>query len=150
MNIQTSRFGTLEVNAERLLTFPKGILGFPNSREYALIQTGENSGFYWLQAVDRPELAFVVCDPRLFVADYEIPVKTEDLAPLGLDDPGKRQIFVIVNRVDDMLTGNLQGPLVINVEALEGYQLVLSDKRYATRYPLMHLASKEVAVSRTA
>jgi flagellar assembly factor FliW len=150
MLIQTSRFGSLEVDSARLLTFPRGILGFPNNNRFALVQTGENSGFYWLQAVERPELAFVVCDPRLFVADYEIPVKSEDLAPLGLADRNKTQVFVIVNRIDDLLTGNLQGPLVINIETREGHQLVLSDRRYHTRFPLMQIARREMAVSKSA
>ncbi|MBK8267500.1 MAG: flagellar assembly protein FliW [Planctomycetes bacterium] len=64
MMIQTSRFGGIEVDDQRFLNFPKGLLGFPDDREYALIQTGEDSAFYWMQAVHRPELAFVVCDPR--------------------------------------------------------------------------------------
>ena len=143
MLIETSRFGRLEVDDQRLLTFPEGILGFPNNRSYALVQTGENSGFYWLQAVDRPELAFVVCDPRLFVADYRVPVRREELSSLGVEESEEAQVFVIVNKVDDLLTGNLQGPLVVNVATQEGKQLVLSDKRYSTRHPLMRLPSKQ-------
>ena len=84
MIIETSRFGQLEVDEERLITFDEGILGFPDQHRYALIQTGEGSGFYWLQAVDTPGLAFVVCDPRLFVADYQVPVKVDDLQMIGL------------------------------------------------------------------
>ncbi len=61
MIIETSRFGGIDVDDQRFLNFPKGLLGFPDDREYALIQTGENSAFYWMQAVHRPELAFVVC-----------------------------------------------------------------------------------------
>ena len=75
MIIDTSRFGGIEVDDQRFLNFPKGLLGFPDDREYALIQTGENSAFYWMQAVHRPELAFVVCDPRMFVADFRILIK---------------------------------------------------------------------------
>ena len=69
MILETSRFGCLEVDEDRLITFEEGILGFPDQREYALVQTGEKSAFYWLQAVGRLELAFVVCDPRMFVTD---------------------------------------------------------------------------------
>ena len=79
MKIETSRFGPLEVDETRVITFEKGILGFPDSTEYALVETGESSGFYWLQAVQRADLAFVVCDPRLFVPDYRAPVKVEEL-----------------------------------------------------------------------
>ncbi len=143
MLIDTSRFGQLEVDDQRLITFPGGILGFPNNPVYTLVQTGENSGFYWLQAVDRPELAFVVCDPRLFVADYRVPIRQEELDALSVPDPAGVQVFVIVNKVDDLLTGNLQGPLVINVATREGKQLVLSDKRHSTRHPLMRIPTKQ-------
>jgi flagellar assembly factor FliW len=150
MIVETSRFGQLEVDEERLIRFEKGILGFPDQQAYALIQTADESGFYWLQAVDRPDLAFVVCDPRLFVPDYVVPVKLEELSQIGLSDPSAAQVFTVVNKVDDMLTGNLQGPLVVNVETREARQLVLSDRRYSTRHPLMNLKRKSEVVSRTA
>lgn len=151
MIIETSRFGGIEVDDQRFLNFPRGLLGFPDDREFALIQTGRDSAFYWMQAVHRPELAFVVCDPRLFVEEYQVGIKADDLKQIGLTDAGGSQIFVIVNKVDDVLTGNLQGPLVINIATRVGKQLVLSDKRFATRHPLMRLSENETAaVSRTA
>ena len=151
MNIETSRFGPLEVDEGRLIRFEKGMLGFPDQHEYALVQTAEDSGFYWLQAVDRPELAFVVCDPRLFVPDYIVPVKLEDLSQIGLSEPSAAQVFAVVNKVDNMLTGNLQGPIVVNVESRQARQLVLSDRRYSTRHPLMNLSQQAPkAVSKTA
>ena len=150
MLIQTSRFGQLDVNRDRLIRFEEGILGFPGQKEYALIQTGEGSGFYWLQSIDTPDLAFVVCDPRLFVADYRVPVKVDDLENIGLSTANDGQVFVIVNKVDDLLTGNLQGPLVINVVSRQARQLVLSDKRFSTRHPLMRIPAPAAAMSRTA
>ena len=149
MIIETSRFGQVEVDENRLITFEEGILGFPNEHDYALIQTGEGSGFYWLQSVDCKELAFVVCDPRLFVADYQVPVKLEELQKVGLEEPGNAQVFIIVNKVDNLLTGNLQGPLVVNVQNRRARQLVLSDKRYSTRHPLMRVPNL-AAVGKTA
>lgn len=149
MIIDTSRFGQLEVDEKRLITFDQGILGFPEQNEYALIQTGQGSGFYWLQSVCTDDLAFVVCDPRLFVTDYQVPVKLEELQTIGLSDPEEAQVFVIVNKVDDLLTGNLQGPLVVNVGNRKGRQLVLSDKRYSTRHPLMRLP-RSPAMTKTA
>ncbi len=149
MIIETSRFGQLEVDAGRLIVFDDGILGFPRQHEYALIQTGQGSGFYWLQSVDTPDLAFVVCDPRLFVADYQVPAKFEELQCIGLTQPDQAQVFIIVNKVSDLLTGNLQGPIVVNTLNRRARQLVLSDKRYSTRHPLMRVARPEV-MGRTA
>ncbi len=149
MIIETSRFGQLEVDAERLITFDEGILGFPEQKQYALVQTGEGSGFYWLQSVCTRDLAFVVCDPRLFVADYQVPVKLAELESIGLTSPEQAQVFIIVNKMDELLTGNLQGPLVVHVETRKGHQLVLSNKRYSTRHPLMRIP-KPVAMNKTA
>ncbi len=148
MMIQTSRFGPLEVDDARLITFERGILGFPETTEYALMQTGEESAFYWLQSVDREDLAFVVCDPRMFVPDYRAPVKADELAPIGLKDPDHAQVFIIVNKIDDVLTGNLQGPIVVNVETRQAKQLVLSDKKFSTRHPLVRLPQQQ-EMSRT-
>lgn len=149
MVITTSRFGQLDVNEQRLIEFPEGILGFPGQNQYALVQTGTDSGFYWLQSVCTADLAFVVCDPRLFVADYQVPVKLEELEGIQLASVDDAQVFVIVNKVGDMLTGNMQGPLVVNVRNRKARQLVLSDKRYSTRHPLMRIPRREL-MSKTA
>lgn len=148
MIIETSRFGQLEVDQDRLITFDNGVLGFPGCTQFALVQTGDGSAFYWLQSVQNRDLAFVVTDPRMFVADYRVPVKLEDLQPIELNDLENAQVFIIVNKVDDTLTGNFQGPLIINVENRRGRQLVLSDKRYSTRHPLVRMtaAGKESLV----
>lgn len=150
MKVETTRFGQIEVDETRLLTFRKGILGFPDNSVYALVQTNDEGNFFWLQSIERPDLAFVVCDPLLFVPDFQVQIKPEDLETLELADMQHVQVLIIVNKIDRMLTGNLQGPLVINVINHEGLQLVLSEKKYSTRHPLMELESAERQVSRTA
>ena len=47
------------------------------------------------------------------------------------------QVFVIVNKVDGFLTGNLQGPLVINTIQRIGEQMVVAEKRWTTRHELV-------------
>jgi len=141
----------VEIDDQRIMNFPKGMVGFPNCQRFALIQTNDEGVFFWMQSLDRPELAFVVCDPRTFVPDYRVPVKLEELELIGLEAPEDAQVLVIVNKVDDMLTGNLQGPLVINARNLTGKQLVLSDKRYTTRQPFMQLSNRRsMLISKTA
>ena len=108
MEIQTTRFGRMEVNEERIITFPRGLLGFPSHTRYALIQTGEENYFFWLQSVDEASLAFVVTDPTIFFKDYQVPLKDETQQELELSDNGYAQIFTICNKVGDWLTGNLQ------------------------------------------
>ncbi len=147
MIVNTSRFGQVEVDGQRVITFQKGILGFPRYKRYVLIQPAEDSSFFWLQAVDTPDLAFVVTDPSQFVSSYQVPLKPEQMQELGLGSLDEAQVFVIVNKRDDMLTGNLQGPLVVNVTNCVGAQLVLCDRRFTTRVPLIDLNAEVEAVS---
>lgn len=139
MLINTSRFGRVEVNDDRIITFSKGILGFPRHKQYVLLEPSEDSHFYWLQATDRADLAFVVTDPSLFISSYRVPLKSDQMTELGIFAIHQAQVFVIVNKHGSMLTGNLQGPLVINVQRRIGEQLVLSDRRFTTRAPLVEV-----------
>ncbi len=147
MMVNTTRFGEVEVDDLRVINFPKGLLGFSSYRRYVLLQPNEDSFFYWLQSVDAPELAFVVTDPRLFVSTYRIPFKQEQMQEMGIESLDEAEVFVIVNKHDDVLTGNLQGPLVVNVRCRVGQQLVLSDRRFTTRVPLVELSACVEAMS---
>ena len=150
MKVQTTRFGWIDVDEGRLIEFPEGVLGFPDESHYALIQINDEGNFFWLQSISRPEVAFVVCDPRLFVPDYEVPAKPEEFSQIGLEDVAQAQVFIVINKVARALTGNLQGPLVINAANRRGRQLVLSEKKYSTRHPLMRLDEARERASLTA
>ena len=157
IEIQSTRFGTLLVDEERIINFPNGLLGFPDHKRFALIQTGEENYFFWLQSVDEPNLAFVVTDPAIFFKGYEVPLRDETRQDLRLEqatDAGEGeqaageetvgartflQVFVICNKVDDWLTGNLLGPLVVNAQNRLAQQVVLTEKKWTTRQPLMRL-----------
>lgn len=141
MIIQTTRFGEVEVDDERILHFPKGLLGFSRYSRYVLLEAGENSYFWWLQSIEQPDLAFVVTDPSLFVPTYRVPIREEQMHEMQLQSLEEAQVFIIVNKREQMLTGNLQGPLIVHVGRREGRQFVLSDRRYTTRVPLLELTA---------
>jgi len=139
MIVQTSRFGAVEVDAARVISFGRGILGFPKYKDYVLIEPEADSTFYWLQSVDAADLAFVVTDPLLFVPDYQVPLREETRQELNLKDLTEANVLVIVNKVGDMLTANLQGPLVIHAQTRAAAQIVISEKKYQTRHPILQL-----------
>jgi flagellar assembly factor FliW len=139
ITLQTSRFGPVEVDETRMIQFPRGILGFPQHKEYVLIQPEVDSTFYWLQSMSAADLAFVVTDPLLFVPDYQVPLREETRTELGLTDIAEANVLVIVNKVGDMLTANLQGPLVIHATTRIASQIVISEKKYQTRHPILQL-----------
>ena len=150
MDIETTRFGSLSVEEERVITFPTGLLGFPEHTRFALIQTGEENYFFWLQSVDEPNLAFVVTDPTIFFKEYQVPLREETWQDLQLADEGDVQCFVICNKVGEWLTGNLLGPLVVNAANRVAQQVVLTEKKWTTRQPLMTLQSEVLQLAKSA
>ncbi|MFO0963438.1 MAG: flagellar assembly protein FliW [Phycisphaerales bacterium] len=146
MKVRTTRFGEVEIDPSRLLVFPHGLLGFARFRTFALLQPDDRGVFYWLQSVEDPELAFVVTDPTAWVTGYQVPIRTNELADLGLASADEATIFAIVNRRDGAITANLQGPLVLNALTRTGVQLVLSDRSWSTRHELVRLPGAAAAV----
>lgn len=147
MDVRTTRFGTVTIADDRIISLPQGLLGFPKATRFCLLEPGDDACFFWLQSIEEPSLAFVVTDPSLFVPEYSVPIRPEQVSSLALDTLDDAQVFVIVNKVDQQLTGNLQGPLVVNTRTRVGEQLVLAEKRWTTRHPLVRVATASRAAS---
>lgn len=147
MNVETTRFGPVTVDDERCITFAAGLLGFSSYQRYVLLQPDDDGVFFWLQSVDAPDLAFVVTDPTLWAKDYEATIRREQMEELGLGQLDDAQVFVIVNKYEQTLTANLQGPLVINVRNRTAMQLVLAEKRWTTRHEILKLGREVQAAS---
>jgi flagellar assembly factor FliW len=139
MNVNTARFGVVEVDDDRVITFPHGLLGFAGFTRFALLQPDDEGVFYWLQSLDTPELAFVVTDPCLWAGSYRASIRQEQMEQLQASDAEDVGILVIVNRYQQRLTANLQGPIVISSQSRLALQLVLADKRWSTRHEIARL-----------
>jgi len=81
---------------------------------------------------------------KLFVADYEVPLKPEDMECIGMDDPKSGQVLVVVNRVGDLPTGNFRDHLVVNAVNHNALQLVMNDKRFDTRQSLARIPARQI------
>jgi flagellar assembly factor FliW len=147
MNVETTRFGRVTVEDDRLITFSAGLLGFSSYSEFVLLQPDDEGVFFWLQSAQSPDLAFVVTDPGLWVPDYQATIRREQMQELDLAKLDDAQVFVIVNRYDRTLTVNLQGPLIVNVHSRAAMQLVLAERRWTTRHEIVKLAETAQAAS---
>jgi len=56
MEVRTTRFGVVEIAEDRVITFPKGLLGFGQMKRYCLLEPGNDACFFWLQSLDDPTL----------------------------------------------------------------------------------------------
>ncbi len=138
MQVTTTRFGTIEIADEQLVTLVDGMLGFTEATRFALIEDEVGEPFQWMQSLEEPSLAFVVIDPSLLLAEYHFSVKKEQIRALKTDDVEDLQVFTIVTMAGDILdvTVNLQGPIVMNKSTRIGLQIVLNDPKFSTRHPL--------------
>ncbi|RPG20348.1 MAG: flagellar assembly protein FliW [Phycisphaera sp. TMED9] len=147
MQLETTRFGNVEIDDDRVIKFPSGMLGFSSYTDFVLLQPDEQGVFFWLQSTETPDLAFVVTDPALWIPDYKANIRREQMEDLGMAEIGDAQVLVVVNKREDVLSANLQGPLVVNVTGRTGMQLVLADKKWSTRYELLRVAETPAAIS---
>ena len=141
MKLCTTRFGEIEIDENKVIKFHSGLLGFPDVKRYVLLNHMNNPDipFKWLQSADDPDLVFVVIDPLLFSSDYVRDIDEHDLSELKIASPDDLCIVVIVtipHEMPELMTANLQGPLIVNLRTMEAKQVVLLDERYPLRYPV--------------
>jgi flagellar assembly factor FliW len=138
MQITTTRFGEIDVEDDRVLTFPSGIIGFPSAVRYVVLDHDREAPFKWLQSMDEGKLAFVIIDPCLVKSDYRIRLDPQDIEELGPSSEADLTLFVILTIPADRpqrVTANLRGPVVVNRRTRLAKQLVVVED-YPTRYPL--------------
>ena len=70
ITVPTTRFGTIEVEEDIIVTLPEGIIGFEKWKRYVVVRHDDNTSFRWFQAIDTPEVAFPILEPREFRPDY--------------------------------------------------------------------------------
>jgi flagellar assembly factor FliW len=130
ISLHSERFGDHELPADRVLSFPAGVIGFPDARRFALLDPPRpGSPFHHLVCLDEPELGFVVCDPTELWPDYAAQLPVDDVAA------NERALLVIVT-VRDM-TANLMAPLVVDRSSRTARQIVLDTGRFSTRHPVL-------------
>lgn len=137
-SIPTELFGPLELADQQILEFPSGIFGFPACHHWTLIE-GARRGTAWLQSVDHSALAFLLVDPFVYFDGFTAELSPTELRSLDAQDPGQIAVFAIVTlprRREDTPTANLQGPLVINVVARRGTQVILGETAWGVQQDL--------------
>jgi flagellar assembly factor FliW len=137
MQIQSTRFGTIEIRDDAVLDFPDGLPGLRGQR-WAFVAKSDDSPFYWLHSVEDADVAVPVTSPWLFFSDYEVRVPEDEARALGLHDPSDAYIVCVVRATEHLadFTINLAGPLIINTGSKIGRQVLNDAGGYSVRHPL--------------
>jgi flagellar assembly factor FliW len=142
VTVESTRFGSLEIDAAGVIEFPAGLIGLGGSR-YAIVAHDEESEFHWLQSLDDPAIALPVANPWSFFADYAVDLSDEDAERVG--DAGAATVWVTIRagaQLEDF-TANLRAPIV--VANGYGHQVINEAPEAPVRAPLFAKALAEQA-----
>jgi flagellar assembly factor FliW len=147
MKVLTKAYGEIEIEERQRITFPRGLFGFEELHEFALLDATQPP-FYWLQSVQRVEVAFVLIPPEFFRPDYAPDVDAAELAEIGITEPEDMLVFSIVTIPPSAqrMTANLQGPLILNRRTHVGRQCISPNPQWGIR----HVIVEELAQARAA
>lgn len=147
MRVQTKFFGEVELDDNKILEFPNGIIGFEDFKKFAIIYDVEDdreTKISWLQSLEEPVLALPVVDPLAIVPDYAPMVEDELLKPLG-NPADEDLLFLLVMTVpSDMkkVTANMKAPVIINTKTCTGVQLIVDNADYPVKYNVYDAVQK--------
>jgi flagellar assembly factor FliW len=140
MQLDTTRFGVIEIDDASTIDVPAGVPGFGTLRRVALLGAGSVPGhpeitdehaMYWMQDLDDASLAFLCIDPWIPFPDYDVEIDEEALG-IGVDTDVCVLAFVTVRRGDGRATmsANLRAPIVVDLARRRAHQVILCDQTW--------------------
>ncbi|WP_435922723.1 flagellar assembly protein FliW [Paenibacillus sp. DYY-L-2] len=137
MEINTARFGKINVEPNKTWNFASPILGFDESKQFVAIAE-ENGGFEFIQSLNDEHLTFILTDPFLFCPEYDFTLEKRwlDLLQIEREEQVIVRSIVTVRSPSD-ISMNLRAPIILNAETLIAAQVILEQSEYGPRYPIM-------------
>jgi len=129
MEINT-RYGKQVVAKSSLLTFPEGLPGFEDLRQYKLFHEEGKSTVYYLQSTEDPDIRLPLVTPESCKIDYRIELTDEETDMLQIESA--EDIVVVVTLSDNQddagagITANFMAPIIINSKSRIGLQKTLN------------------------
>ena len=143
MTITTKVFGEVTIEDDRIISFPNGIIGFPDLTDFAMIHDEKDdlSTIHWLQSLQEPAFALPVMDPLIVKEDYNPEVDDEVLKHLGEWKPEDILVMVTVTIPQDLekMSVNLKGPIIINAENRKACQVIIEGDDYKVKFPIYEI-----------
>jgi len=147
MQVETLRFGTVEVDGDKLINFNDGIPGLEQYKKYALLQFEESYPIVWLQSMEDTGICLPVLDTFNVLPDYVFDIDEIDVKELELSSPEDLHVVSVVVIPEDIqgMTVNLAAPVIINTKTGNAKQIVLSGSEFNVRAPVFQQICNVVA-----
>ena len=138
MKIQTKFHGELKILPDQTWDFPKGLPGFEDEKELALLPIEGNDVFQVLQSTKTANVAFIIGNPYTLVEDYSFNVDEPTISLLEIKE--QEDVFVLgilsLKGPFETSTINLQAPLIFQSKTKKAKQMILNDNTYSMRHPI--------------
>lgn len=129
MQIQSTRFGQIELDHSDILLMPHGLIGFESCRHWVLLSNAGASDVAWLQSVALASVAVPVVSPRRYAPDYRVQIPRRELTMLHLRNEDQLFILNVVSKNGHALTMNLKSPILLNATRQIAVQVICTDER---------------------
>jgi flagellar assembly factor FliW len=135
MKIESTRFGTLDVADDKVIGFPKGLIGFPEEKSFVMVHHKGSDVVAWLQSARTPTLALPVVSVHQFGPAYpDVPLDdAAERAGLNGSPDDMAALVVLCATPGAQATVNLQAPIIVDAASWTGVQTILEGTKYTTR-----------------
>lgn len=139
MVAETKFFGTIDIEEEKIIEFPMGIIGFENLKKFALVydsEREERSKISWLQSMEEPLMVLPVINPIDIIEEYSPIIEDELTKSIGDPADADILIFVTMSIPSDLtkMTANLKAPIIINTVNRKAMQVIAENQDYMIKY----------------
>lgn len=137
MKIETKKFGTIDIDENSVIHFPRGLIGFENCHRFALVRNEDFDPFCWLVSLDEAELSLPILNPNLVNSDFDNTL-SRNLTDHRFIRNGFNNIFCVVNIDGERgrFTINLKSPILVNLEEKMGKQFILDSDDLMVDQPI--------------
>lgn len=149
--LKTKFHGALPYEPHQVLRIPQGVFGFPEEKDFLLLELASSRPLVFIQSVRSQNLCFLGLPVQVIDSGYKLTLRPEDRFALGYSPDaqpamGKELLCVAILTIGEPhepATANLAAPLVIDIAAHRGVQAIVMGG-YSPRHVL---AQQEALVS---
>ena len=139
MKVQSSRFGTIELDDQEVIRFPAGLIGFPDETSFVMLRPKPESPIAWLHSTQTSWFALPVVSADVLQADLTgtISEATKASGLVSSDEPYAVMAVLNAPGAGVPASVNLMAPIIVNAETRQGAQLLLESSNYSTQEPFV-------------
>ena len=146
MKVQTTDYGVQDIDPETIIMFPRGVPGFEESKQFALLREGESPTVYLLQSIDNPAITFSVVRAEEFNIGYEFELNDDEVAAVALEAEDDIDVLLVLWKEGDGDDGNGEGTIHSGIRANVKSPIVLNLKKRLAIQKTLHAIERYTVI----